>query len=50
MILIKERKMLKRILGVKQGTSNDLIYIELERPDIISRIKDLQYKFGIYKG
>ena len=47
MILIKERKMLKRILGVKQGTSNGLICIELERPDIISRIKDLQYKFGI---
>ena len=46
MILIKERKILKRVLGVKQGTPNDLIYSELERPDIISRIKDSQYKFN----
>ena len=45
-ILIQERKLLKRILGVKQGTSNDLIYIELGRCDIISRIKDLQFKFN----
>ena len=45
-ILTQERKLLKRILGVKQGTSNDLIYIELDRCDIISRIKDLQYNFN----
>ena len=45
-ILIQERKLLKRILGVKKGTPNDLLYIELKRPDIISRIKDLQYKFN----
>ena len=43
---IQERKLLKRILGVKKGTPNDLIYIELKRTDIISRIKDLQYKFN----
>ena len=45
-ILIQERKLLKRILGVKKGTSNELIYIELNRPDIISKIKDLQYNFN----
>ena len=38
-ILVQVRKVLKRILGVKKGTSNDLIYIELDRTDIISRIK-----------
>ena len=45
-ILVQERKVLKRILGVKKGASNDLIYIELDRPDIISRIKDLHHKFS----
>ena len=38
MILIKERKMLKRILGVKQGTSNDPIYIEQERIENINSV------------
>ena len=33
------------MLKVKKGTSTDLIYNELKRPDIISRIKDLQWKF-----
>ena len=45
LILVEERRILKRILGVKNGTSNDIVYIELYRPDIISKIKDLQYKF-----
>ena len=36
---------LKRCLGVKSGTSNDLVYMELQRPDIISSIKDRQYNF-----
>ena len=44
--LFKKRKMIKKILGVKQGTSNDLVYIELGRSDIISRIKDLQFMFN----
>ena len=39
-MLIQERKLLKRILVVKKGTPTDLIYIELKRPDIISKIKD----------
>ena len=38
-ILKIELDALKRILKVKSGTSNDLIYFELERPDIVSRVK-----------
>ena len=38
-ILVQQRKVLKIIIGVKKGTSNDLIYIELDRTDIISRIR-----------
>ena len=45
-ILGQERKLLKRILGVKHGTTNELVYIELNRSDIISKIKDLQYNFN----
>ena len=44
-IMLAERKALKRILKVKLGTSNDLVYNELKRPGIISKIKDLQWKF-----
>lgn len=40
-----EMKALKAILKVKKGTTNDLIYHELRRPDIISKIKDLQFQF-----
>ena len=40
-----ETKALKAILGVKKGTSNDLIYHELRRSSIIARIKDRQYNF-----
>ena len=40
-----ELKALKAILQVKKGTSTDLIYNELHRPDIISKIKDLQCRF-----
>lgn len=42
---ITEQKALKAILQIKTGTSNDLIYNELERPDIISQIRDLQHGF-----
>ena len=45
MLLSIERKALKRILKVKSGTSTDLLYYELRRPDIISKIKDMQYNF-----
>ena len=40
-----EQKALRAILKVKQGTTIDLMYNELKRPDVISRIKDSQYKF-----
>ena len=40
-----ERTLLKSILKVKTGTSNDLIYHELKRGDIVSGIKDQQYNF-----
>ena len=33
------------MLGVKSGMTNDLIYHELRRGDIISRIKDKQCRF-----
>ena len=36
---------LRRVLKVKTGTSIDLIYFELNRADVISRIKDAQFKF-----
>ena len=42
---LTEQKALKAILKVKKGTSTDLIYNELKRADIISRIKDSQWKF-----
>ena len=40
-----EQKALRAILKVKQGTTIDLMYNELKRPDIISKIKDNQHKF-----
>ena len=36
---------LKSILKVKKGTSTDLVHFERRRPNIISRIKDIQHKF-----
>ena len=44
-VLLIERKCLKKCLGVKSGTNNDLIYIEVNRSDIVSHIKDRQFKF-----
>ena len=44
--LIKtEMQMLKRILNVKTGTCNDLVYYELKRPPITLKIRDKQYNF-----
>ena len=37
--------MLKRILQVKANTPNDLIYVELNRCDIVSKVKSRQCKF-----
>ena len=42
---LSEQKALRSILRVKQGTSIDLLYNELKRPDIISTILDYQYNF-----
>ena len=42
---LAEQKALRSILQVKNGTSIDLLYNEINRPDIISKIKDSQYKF-----
>ena len=41
-----EQGALKRCLQVKNGTTNDIIYIELNKSDIISTIKDRQYNFS----
>ena len=40
-----ERKVLKAILKVKKGTTNDLIYHELRRADIVAKVKDRQFQF-----
>ena len=40
-----ERKALKSCLGIKQGTSNDIIYVETKKADIVSTIKQRQYNF-----
>ena len=40
-----ERKALKRCLGVKSGTTNDIIYSELNIPDIKASIIHRQYNF-----
>ena len=40
-----ELKALKAILQIKSGTSTDIVYNELRRPDIISRIKESQFHF-----
>ena len=40
-----ETKALKPCLGVKQGTSNDIIYQELNQPDITAAIKVWQFNF-----
>ena len=44
-ILLTERKALKRYLGVKNSVPNDIIYHELNIPDIIAKIMKQQQKF-----
>ena len=44
-ILLIERKALKRCLGVKSSVPNNILYVELNRADIIANICDRQYKF-----
>jgi hypothetical protein len=44
-ILQTERKALKRCLAVKSSTPDDLLYIELDRADIVANIRDRQHNF-----
>ena len=44
-LLAIEIKMLKTILKVKKGTTNNIIFFELRRSNIITKIKDKQYHF-----
>ena len=44
-ILLIERQALKRCLGVKSSTPDDLLYIELDRSDIVSTIRARQCNF-----
>ena len=44
-ILLLERKLLKRILCVKSSVPDDIIYLELDRADILASIKQRQYGF-----
>ena len=40
-----EVKALKSCLGVKQGTTNDIVYQELNQPDIVATIQQRQFNF-----
>ena len=44
-LLIIEKKALRAILGVKKSTPDDILYIELNREDIITSIHQRQYNF-----
>ena len=44
-LLLLERQALRRCLGVKANTPNNLLYIETNRSDIVAVIRDRQYKF-----
>ena len=44
-ILLLERQALKRCLGVKASTPDDIVYMELNRPNIVNSIKERQRKF-----
>ena len=44
-VLHIERKALKKCLGVKTSVPNNILYIELNRADIVANICDRQYNF-----
>ena len=44
-ILAEERKILKRIMCVKWNTPDDILYVELNRCDIITKVVHRQSKF-----
>ena len=45
-LLKTEKKALKHCLGIKSGTSTDLVYHEIDRSDIIAIIRDRQFNFA----
>ena len=44
-LLMIEKKALKSCLGVKASTPDDIVYLELNKADIVSTILDRQYSF-----
>ena len=44
-MLLMERTALKRCLGVKASTPDDIIYTEVNRANIVNRIKEQQHQF-----
>ena len=44
-ILLMERQALKRCLGVKSSTPDDILYIELNKATMVNTIKDRQHRF-----
>lgn len=44
-LLLFERKAIRACIGVKEGTSNEIIYIEIDKTDIIADILKRQYNF-----
>ena len=44
-MLLMERQALKRCLGVKSSTPDDIIYTELDRANIVNKIKEQQNQF-----
>ena len=44
-LLMIEKKALKSCLGVKPSTPDDLVYLELNKANIVSTIRDRQYNF-----
>ena len=44
-LLLIEKKALKSCLGVKSSTPDDIVYLELNKADIVTVIRDRQYNF-----
>ena len=44
-MLLMERQALKRCLGVKSSTPDDIIYTEVDRGNIVNKIKEQQHQF-----
>ena len=44
-LVVIEHELVKRAIGVKKTACNDTVYYELQRPNIIAKIKDRQHAF-----